>query len=178
MLEKFKQDFRPITWILIPIAVIVNGAGGWIIAKLDVPFYMDTVGTIFVAIVAGPFAGALTGVLTNMGLGLVSPSYIPYWPVPLLIGLMAGLFANAGWFKQWWKVVIVGIFIAIIAAFTSTLIAAKIFGEFSISPLYFLVEEPLDKIVTTLIAFGVAKLLPTQVLALLPRPENIVPKEK
>lgn len=178
MLEKLKKDFRPTTWMLIPIAVIVNGAGGWIIAKLDVPLYLDTVGTIFVAVVAGPFAGALTGVLTNVILGLVSPGYIPYWPVPLLIGLTAGFFANAGWFKRWWKVLIVGLFIAMIAAVTSTLVAAKVFGEVTLVPSYFLLEEPLDKIAATLIAFGITQILPKRVLASLPHPENVETNEK
>jgi len=34
-------------WMLIPVAVVINGAIGWIIAKLNVPFYFDTIGTIF-----------------------------------------------------------------------------------------------------------------------------------
>jgi energy-coupling factor transport system substrate-specific component len=172
-LKKIKQEFKLATWILVPIAVVVNGAGGWIIAKLDLPIYLDTIGTIFVGIAAGPFAGALTGVLTNVLLGLVSPGYIPYWPVPLLIGLTAGLFANKGWFQRWWKVVIVGLVIAEIAAITSTLIAARVFGEVTLIPSYFLIEEPLDKIAASLIAFGIGRFLPERILALLPHPENI-----
>jgi len=108
-----------------------------------------------------------------MILGFVSSGYLPYWPVPLLIGPTAGIFANAGWFKHLWKVVIVGISISMVAAITSSLIAARIFGEYSISPSYFLVEEPLDKVNTTLIVFGIAQLLPKRFLALLPRSENI-----
>jgi energy-coupling factor transport system substrate-specific component len=173
LLEKLKQDFRPVTWILIPIAIFINGVGGWIITKLDLPFYLDTVGTIFTSIVAGPFAGALTGVLTNIVFGFLSPGYIPYWPVPLLIGLVAGFFANAGWFKHWWKAIVVGLVLAMVAAITSTLIAAKLFGEITITPSYFLFEETVDKIATALIAFGIAHILPKQVLALLPRPENV-----
>ena len=173
MLEKFKQDFRPITWILIPIAVIVNGIGGWVISKLDVPFYLDTIGTIFIAIAAGPIAGAITGVITNVILGFVSPGYIPYWPVPLLIGLVAGFFANAGWFKHLWKVVIAGFIIALTAAITSTLIASQAFGGITLNPFYFLVEEPVDKITTAMIAFVMVQGLPKRFLALLPRSENV-----
>ncbi|HAV77377.1 MAG TPA: hypothetical protein DCX53_08490 [Anaerolineae bacterium] len=173
MLEIFKRDFKTITWILIPIAIIANGAGGWVITRLNAPLYLDTIGTIFIAIVAGPFAGAITGVITNVILGIVSPGYIPYWPVPMLIGLAAGFFAMAGWFKHWWKVVIVGILLALIASIFSSLIAEKIFGEISFNPSYFLVVEPVDKIVTTLIAFGIGRLLPEQIRKHLPRPENI-----
>lgn len=174
----FKKDFKPITWALIPIAILINGAGGWLFAKLETPFYFDTIGTIFVAVVAGPFAGALTGVITNVILGYISPGYAPYWPVPLLIGLVAGICANAGWFKKWWKVVIAGLVIALTAAVVSATISARVFGGFTFDPVYFLLEEPLDKITAVLIVFVIARLLPEAVLSRLPRPENVKPEGK
>jgi len=172
----FKKDFKPITWALIPIAVLVNGAVGWLFAKLDTPFYLDTIGTIFVAVVAGPFAGALTGVVTNFILGYFSAGYAPYWPVPLLIGLVTGICANAGMFKSWWKVLLAGLLIAMTAAVASAVVSARVFGGFTFDPAYFLFEEPLDKIVTALIVFVIGRLLPEAVLSRLPRPENVKPE--
>ena len=169
----FKKDFKPITWVLIPIAVLVNGAGGWLFAKMDTPFYLDTIGTIFVAVVAGPLAGALTGVITNVILGYFSAGYAPYWPVPLLIGLVAGFCANAGMFKRWWKVLLAGLLIAVTAAVASALVSARVFGGFEFDPAYFLLEEPLDKIVTALIVFGIGRFLPEAVRSRLPHPENV-----
>lgn len=174
----FKKDFKPITWALIPIAVLVNGAGGWLFAKLDTPFYLDTIGTIFIAVVAGPLAGALTGVLTNIILGYFSAGYAPYWPVPLLIGLVAGICANAGMFKHWWKVLLAGLLIAVTAAVASALVSARVFGGFEFDPAYFLFEEPVDKIITALIVFGIARFLPEAILSRLPRPENVKTEEK
>ena len=176
MLENIKRNFKSITVLLIPIGIVVNGAGGWLIAKLNLPFYLDTIGTIFVAVVAGPLAGAITGLITNVILGFVSQGYAPYWPVPLLIGLAAGLFANAGWFKNWWKVVLTGFLLAIIAAVTSTLIAMRIHGSANLNLSYFLLEEPADKIATALIVFVVARILPKRILAFLPRRENVTPE--
>ncbi len=177
MLEKIKKDFKTITWVLIPVAIGINGVAGWVVAKLDLPAYLDTIGTIFIAVVAGPFAGAITGVITNMILGFVSPAYIPYWPVPLLVGLVAGFFARAGWFKRWWKVVIVGFIIALTAAITSTLIAIQAFGGTTLNPSYFLIEEPVDKITTAMIAFLMIQILPKHFLARLPRAENLEAEE-
>lgn len=178
MLENIKRDFKWITLILIPAGIVVNGAGGWLLARLDTPFYLDTIGTIFVAVAAGPFAGALTGVITNVILGYFSAGYAPYWPVPLLIGLVAGFSANAGMFKKWWKVVIVGLVVALIAATASTLVASQVFGEINLRPAYFLLEEPVDKILTALIVFVIARFLPEAVLSRLPRPENVRTEER
>ena len=155
----------------------MNGALGWIVAKLDLPAYLDTVGTVFIAVVAGPWVGALAGVLNNLILGIFSPNFIPYWSVALFIGLVAGFCANAGMFKIWWKVLLAGIFIAITAALFSALVAMKLYGEITSSALYFLLQEPVDKITTAMIVFVMIQVLPKRILSLLPRPENIVSGE-
>jgi energy-coupling factor transport system substrate-specific component len=178
LLENIKRDFNRAVLILIPAGIVVNGAVGWLASRLDVPFYLDTIGTIFVAVVAGPVAGALTGVITNFILGYFSPGYAPYWPVPLLIGLAAGLFANAGWFKRWWKVVIAGLVVALIAAATSTLIAMRVHGSIEFNPSYYLLQEPGDKIASALIVFGIARILPKGFTVRLPRPENVTTGDK
>lgn len=173
MLEKIRKDFSAITWVLMPIAIGINGATGWLIAKLDLPIYLDTIGTIGMAVVAGPWVGALTGLLTNIILGFFSPGFIPYWPVPVAIGLLAGFCANTGMFKSWWKVLLVGVFVAITAALLSTLIAQKIHGASTLNIFYFLVEEPVDKIATVLIVFVITRIIPKKLIAYLPHPENI-----
>ena len=173
MFETIKNDFKGITWLLIVVGVAVNGAGALAISRTGLPLYLDSIGTVFVAVVAGPWAGALTGLLTNLILGVVSPGYAPYWSVPLLIGLVTGFLANAGWFKRWHMVTATGLIIAILAAVMSSLIAAIVFGNFTFNPAYFLVEEPVDKVVTTFIVFVVLQFLPKQVAALLPHRENV-----
>lgn len=171
---------RKLTWItpaLIAGGIIVNGAGGWLIARLDLPLYLDTVGTLFVAATAGPLAGAVTGLVTNLILGIVSPGYAPYWLVPVLIGLAAGWLAHAGWFRYWWKAALAGLVVSVIASVTSTLITMLVYGgvEFNLS--YFLLEEPFDKVLSALLVVAVARLLPGSVRGLLPRPENVTPEK-
>ncbi|MCC6568700.1 MAG: hypothetical protein IT315_05635 [Anaerolineales bacterium] len=174
MLEKIKSNFKGIAWLLTALGIVVNGAGALAISKTGLPLYLDSIGTVFVAVAAGPWAGALTGLLTNLILGFVSPGYAPYWSVPLLIGLVTGFLANAGWFKHWWKVIITGLIVAVLAAVMSSLIAAIVFENFMFDLSYFLVKEPIDKIITAFIVFLVLKFLPTRFTALLPHPENVV----
>ena len=177
MLDSFKRNFTWVTFALIGGGIVVNGMGGWVIARLDLPLYLDTVGTLFVAATAGPLAGAITGLVTNLILGIVSPGYAPYWSVPVLIGLAAGWLANAGWFRRWWKVVLVGLVVSFIASVMSTLITAWVYGGVDLNLSYFLLEEPLDKVLSALLAFAAARLLPGSVCTLLPRPENVMPEK-
>ncbi len=173
MIQTLKRGFTLITPFLIAVGVLVNGAGGWVIAKLDLPLYLDSIGTFFVAAAAGPVAGALTGLLTNLIIGIFSPGYAPYWPVPLLLGLVAGLCANAGWFKRLPGALLTGLLCAFVAACASTLVAWSVFGATELRAAYFLIEEPVDKVTTALIVFMLFRFFPATITSRLPRPGNV-----
>ena len=70
-------------------------------------------------------------------------------------------------------ILIVGLIIGFVAAITSTLIAARVFGEITFNTAYILIEEPADKIISALIAFILTQILPKKIYTLLPRPENV-----
>jgi energy-coupling factor transport system substrate-specific component len=193
MLDRLKKDFSTITWVLIPIAIAINATAGWIVAQLKLPVYLDSIGTVFIAAVAGPWVGALTGALTNIILGFFDPNFLPWWPVAFAIGLVAGICAGFGLFKSWWKVVITGFIIAITAALVSTPIAMSVYGGItpsgsSLITAYLLqtgqemwkavfstnfLVEPIDKITTAMVAFAIIQGLPKRFLARVPRPENV-----
>src|SRR4051812_50194156 len=83
--------------VLIPVAIAINIVLGYTIQTvLKLPIYLDSIGTIFVGVLAGPLAGALTGVLTNLiwqyapviGGGTIGPFAITAGGVWLLAGLL------------------------------------------------------------------------------------------
>ncbi len=192
MLDKIKKDFTTMTWVLIPVAIAINIAIGQIVFLLHLPVFLDMIGTVLVGIICGPFAGALTGALSNTIWGLFNPDSLPWWPVALFIGLVAGVCANAGLFKNWWKVILSGFLIALTAAIASTPIAVYLYGGISasgsslitaylmqtgqgvVSAVFstgFLVE-PVDKISTAMLAFVIIQGLSKRLVARFPRPEN------
>jgi len=192
MFEKIKKDFTTITWVLIPVAIAINIAVGQIVATLKLPVYLDSIGTVLVGVICGPWAGALTGALSNTIWGLFNPDALPWWPVAFFIGLVAGICANAGLFKNWWKVILSGFFIALTAAITSTPIAVYLYGGITASGSSFITAyllqtgqdmvsavlstgflvEPVDKISTAMLAFAIIQGLSKRLIARFPRPEN------
>ncbi len=103
VLERLKGDFSALTWALIPVAIVVNIVVGQIVQTyLKLPVYLDSIGTILVAVLAGPLAGALTGVLSNLLWGIVfaTPTVIPFSITAFAIGLVSGIWAQLGWFKR------------------------------------------------------------------------------
>jgi len=192
MLEKIKKDFTTMTWVLIPVAIAINIAMGQIIVLLKWPVYLDSIGTVLVGIICGPWAGALTGALANTIWGLFNPDSLPWWPVAFFIGLVAGLCANAGLFKNWWKVILSGFLIALTAAIVSTPISVLLYGGITASGSSFITAyllqtgqgvvsavlttgfllEPVDKIATAMLAFAIVQGLSRRLIARFPRPEN------
>ncbi len=194
MLEKIKNNFNTQTWVLIPIAIAINIAVGQIVVLLKLPVYLDSIGTILVAVLAGPWAGALTGALTNIIWGLaIDPNALPWWPVAFFIGYMAGRMAGWGFFKSWWKVVVTGFVVALTAAIVSTPIAVYIYGGITASGSSFITAyllqtgqgiwsavfstgflvEPVDKITTAMIAFAIILGLPKRTVGGYPKANQV-----
>jgi energy-coupling factor transport system substrate-specific component len=194
MLNHIKKDFNTMTWVLIPVAIAINIAIGQIVVLLKLPVYLDSIGTVLVGAICGPWAGAVTGALSNTIWGFaIDPNALPWWPVAFFIGYMAGRMAIWGFFKSWWKVVVTGFVVAITAAIISTPIAVYLYGGITASGSSFITAyllqtgqgvfqavfstsflvEPVDKITTSMLAFAIVQGLSKRFLARFPRPENV-----
>lgn len=194
MLEKIKNNFNTQTWVLIPIAIAINIAIGQIVLLLKLPVFLDSIGTVLVAVLCGPWAGALTGTLSNIIWGIaIDPGALPWWPVAAMIGYMAGRMAQWGFFKSWWKVVVTGFVVALTAAIVSTPIAVYLFGGITASGSSFItayllqtgqgiwsavastsfLTEPVDKITTAMLAFAIVQGLPKRTIGGYPKPEQV-----
>src|SRR3954470_18753171 len=90
--------------VLIPVAIAINIVLGYTVQTvLKLPIYLDSIGTIFVGVLAGPLAGAATGALSNIiwqyapviGGGTIGPFAI----TAAVIGLLAGLWGYLGVYR-------------------------------------------------------------------------------
>jgi len=99
------RDFSTATLALIPVAIAINLAIGALIVALRLPIYLDSIGTVLVGALAGPWAGALTGLLANLIWSILpvpggaGPTIAFFAPVAGVIGLMAGFWASRGVFR-------------------------------------------------------------------------------
>ena len=194
LIDSIKKDFNTMTWVLIPVAIAINVVIGQIVVLLRLPVYLDSIGTFLVAALAGPWAGALTGTLSNVIWGLaIDPNAFPWFPVALFIGFVAGWCAVGGLFKSWWKVAVTGFLVAISAAVVSTPIAVYLYGGITASGSSFITAylletgrgvyqavfstnflvEPVDKIATAMLAFAIVKGLSKRYISRFPRSENV-----
>lgn len=114
---------------LIPRAVALNLALGAVVAALKLPVFLDSVGTILVAALAGPLPAVLTGIASNTVLGLLSsPVFFAFIPVTVVIGGIAGLMAKLGAFRSVKRAIAAGALLGLFSGATSVPIVIGLFG--------------------------------------------------
>ncbi len=189
------RRFNTLTLALIPVAIAINIAIGQIIVLLKLPIYLDSIGTVLVALLAGPIAGLVTGALSNLiwGLSGLNPTYAPFFYVAGVIGLLAGLFAKWGWARKIWMWALAGLITGLVAAVISAPTAAVVFGGVTgagtdlivaalrasgagIMQATFgqgLVSDPLDKLASFLIVYLIVLALPLRLRVRFPMAEYL-----
>lgn len=129
MLDNIKKEFSTRTLVLIPIAIAINIAIGQLVYILKLPIYLDSIGTVLVGALVGPWAGAVTGGLANLLWGVVPPPLqnaysVAFFYVAIVIGLMAGYFGKRGVFEKesprWLSTLIGAVFFFALALFIVT----------------------------------------------------------
>ena len=192
---------------LIASAIVLNFVGGEVIKLARLPVYGDSVGTMLVGLLAGPAIGAIGGVASNLVLGLRDPNMPFFAPVSLVIGALAGVFAQAGFFRAWHgpaarrapvrtgaAAVFAGLLIGVAAACVATPIAAYVYGGVTGGPTDVLfavfrsygldvwkavfgqsvVSDPIDKLVTALLALAIVSALPRRTVARFPNGRRLL----
>jgi energy-coupling factor transport system substrate-specific component len=100
------RDLSTSTLVLMSVSIAINIAVGSIIVALRLPIYLDSIGTVLVGALAGPWAGALTGLLANLIWSILpvpggaGPVIAFFAPVAAVIGLMAGFWGSRGVFQM------------------------------------------------------------------------------
>jgi len=183
--NSIKKDFSLMAILLIPVCVAINIVCGQLVGALKLPIYLDSIGTVLSAILAGPWVGAVTGLLSNVINGVFDPSYLPYTIVSIAIGLVAGFMARKQWFVSPWKVAVAGIVISLVATVIGSPITAYVYGGVTGSGNTFitgllmatgenlitavttsvLFSNLVDKILTAYIAYFIVQVIPVRLLS-------------
>lgn len=123
-----KKDFTLMAILLIPVCVAINMVGFQVAQLLRLPIFLDTIGTILIGAIAGPWVAIVAGIITNLINSIFNPVYLPYTVVSMAVGLVAGLLSRAGMFKSMWKVIVSGVILSFVSIIISAPITVLVFG--------------------------------------------------
>ncbi len=166
---------------VIALGAALNVSVGYLAGILKLPLYLDSIGTVLVAVLCGWAYGLLAGLSSLIVLSLTqTPTVIAYAGTAVAVALLSAAFARFGYMKSWFATVMGGLVIGLACAAASTPITTFLYGGVSLAgsdavttffkasgmPLWksvlfgSLVTDPADKIITSLICFSLLRSLP------------------
>jgi energy-coupling factor transport system substrate-specific component len=192
--QRIAEEMTGAALPFVAFCIALNLTAGQITAALKIPLYLDSIGTILVAVLIGPWSAVICGSAANiLAAAFGNPSMIFFIPVVAVIGAFTGFVARRGWFRKWYLVVIGGILQGILAALVSAPISAYLFSGVMMAGTDFLVlyfrsvgntilnsviyqglaSDPADKFVSFLIVFFLTKNLPQRLVSRLRGAANV-----
>lgn len=168
--------------VMCSLAVAINIILGNITSALKLPLYLDTLGTVLMAVYFGPWHGAAVGGLSNfISSMLTNPKALPFLLVNVVIGLLVGFVAKKYKFDLK-TALITGLILSFVAPLIGTPIGIWVYGGLTGTVSDFLVlwlkksgtnifaasfitkvgNNLIDKIGTCLVAYFILSRLPSQ----------------
>ena len=111
-------------WYVVCISVIacifLNYVGKMLGEAFDLPFWLDSFGTVLIAYLLGPVCGAIVGISLNVVYGILSSyTYIIYGIVSMAIGIIVGVCAKRRWFEHLFGTLSVGFLLTVVSVVVS-----------------------------------------------------------
>ena len=169
---------------LMSAGIALNMVLGQVASMLKLPIFLDSIGTLIVALLAGPLAALVAGLTTNLIWGLItSPVAAAFAPVAAVIGMVGGLCARSGGFRTLPRVLHSSLLITVAVVIVATPIRTYLFGGVTGSGADFLVAymnvlgnqliesvavtvfgtNLADKLISALVAWFVVRGLPERI---------------
>ena len=113
---------------VVALAIVLNVIGGQIALFFHLPIYLDSMGTIMIAMLYGPVYGMLPPLLYGLVMRFTLDIYSLYFmPVGLMLGLMTGLVSKYFSLKKW-RMIPGAMMITVPGTIVSSIITAVLFG--------------------------------------------------
>lgn len=132
-MEKVNKNYRRsrIIWmIVLSICGIVINLGGAALAEwLELPLFLDTVGTVLAAGLGGFVPGVTVGLLSNVIKALISdPASIYYGFINVMIAVITAFSVQKGYFKKIWTTLLYVLVISLIGGIVSAILTWFLYG--------------------------------------------------
>lgn len=122
------------TLSLIAFSIALNVTMGQIVAALKVPLYLDMLGTILCAALAGARPALIAAVASNILAALLgSPAMLFFVPVGMLVAASSAAAAHWEVFSRPFIAAAVGLVVGLLAATASAPISAYVFGGVTVA---------------------------------------------
>jgi len=152
-------------------AIALNLLGAFVAKNFNLQLFLDTGGTILVAMMSGYVPGVVVGFVTHFFASFANESEMYYCSVSIFIAIVTTFLARRGWFQSFPKMLLTIPMIALVSAILSEFIGKFLFCTGVVAALneiqmHFTIkflQELIDKGLTIIVAFLLLKFIPQPV---------------
>jgi len=166
---------------LIAVGIALNLGLGFVVSALKLPFYLDSIGTVLATALGGLGVGVIVGVLSVIIGSLYVPTLWAYVFTAVAIAIYTNITLKIGFLRRLVPTLLGGIGLGVIAAIFSAPVTTYVWKGVSLAGpdaitafvlttgktilesvvLGGLATDPIDKIVTSLIAYALLRRIPS-----------------
>ena len=125
--ENYKKVFHSLIFLCIA-GVLINIGGAQLAKALQLPLFLDCIGTIVIAAVGGYLPGVVVGFVSNMLNAVNDPANAYYTLLQVLIGGAAAFYAQHGYFRSLKKALLLTFPLAIVGGALGSILTYLIYG--------------------------------------------------
>jgi energy-coupling factor transport system substrate-specific component len=175
-----KHFFELRNLALVVICIVLNLGIGLIVSKLKLPIYLDSIGTVVATGLGGVWSGIICGRLSVLVGSFFTPTLWAYAGTMVMIAIYVSVVRAFGYLNKLLPTVLFGIGLGILCAIVSAPVTTYIWKGASLSgtdavTAFFsakgmtllvsvilgnLATDPMDKLITSLVAFAIVRRLP------------------
>ena len=149
-------------------AIALNLFGAFVARNFNLQLFLDTGGTILIAMMSGYVPGVIVGFVTHFFASFANESEMYYCSVSIFIAIVTTFLARRGWFRSFIKMLLAIPVIALVSAILSEVIGKFLFctgvvaalNEIQMHFAIKFVQELIDKSLTIIAAFLLLKFVP------------------
>lgn len=143
--------------LLIVVCILLNYGLKMLTLQLNVPLWLDSVGTAIAAYLIGPASGAMVGAASNIAFGFYEPLSMMYTITNAAVGIVIGVCARRKMMEKFFDVITASTMVTVVAATISTIINCVMFAghmgnEWGDGILNLLVEWKMPWVISAFIA--------------------------
>ncbi|MBR0290345.1 MAG: diguanylate cyclase [Selenomonadaceae bacterium] len=152
-------------------AIVLNLFGAFVTRTFELPLFLDTVGTVLIAMMSGYVPGIVVGFVTHFLMSFADEAEMYYCSVSIFIAIYTTFLARRGIFKNFFKTLLAIPALALLATILGEIIGKFLFctgvvqalNEIQMHFIKNFLLEFVDKGLTILMAFALLKFIPPQV---------------
>ena len=111
------------------VCIFLNVAGALLAQTLNLPIYLDSLGTILASITGGFVPGIVVGYLSNFLTEFFYSTNIYYGIVSVLIAIVTSILAQRGWFKKLPNTLLAVVLLSLVSGATGSLLHFFLHGQ-------------------------------------------------